>query len=458
MPEAIQVPETRLREVLTLWDLVFYGMVLVQPTAAIPMFGLTEQLSNGYSVCTYLAATLAMVITAISYGRMAAVYPVAGSAYTYVGKSINPYLGFLVGWSMLLQYILVPMLVVVWISVALHSRYIGTIPFWMIALAVTMFLTLLNLLGIQFSARANKLLFFVTCGVLAIFFVLSAHYLFEGGGWSRLFSLTPFYTPSTFDISRIWGATSFAALTFIGFSGVTTLSEDVHNPRRNVLLACVLVCILIGLLSGTEVYFGQCIWPNWHTFPNLETAFLDVCYRVGGGFLFQTMAGILLFAALGTGIACELGATRLLFGMGRDGVLPRRIFAYLHPKTNAPVYSILIVNAIAYGSALGLNYIGNAFEQGGELVNFGAFLAFMGVNLSAFWHFSLLRKGHRRRIIPDVVLPLIGFAFCTFIWWDLSILAKTVGGLWMLGGVVYLAATTRVFRRPPKMINFGGES
>ncbi|MGH9616898.1 MAG: hypothetical protein ACRD28_09175 [Acidobacteriaceae bacterium] len=110
---------------MTLSDLVFYGMVLVQPTAAIPMFGVTEQLSNGYSVCTYLAAMLAMVITAISYGRMAAVYPVAGSAYTYVGKSINPYLGFLVGWSMLLQYVLVPMLVVVWISVALHSRYIG---------------------------------------------------------------------------------------------------------------------------------------------------------------------------------------------------------------------------------------------------------------------------------------------------------------------------------------------
>ncbi len=455
MPETIQPgSELRLRKVLTLWDLIFYGMVLIQPTAPIPLFGVAQKLSNGHTVTTILVAMLAMVITAVSYGRMAAVYPSAGSAYTYVGRTINPHLGFLVGWAMLLDYILQPLLNVVWISIALKTRYIAEIPYPVTALAVVILITALNLIGIKSSARANKLLLFVMCIVIAVFFVVSVHYLFHLGRWSGLFSVQPFYDPHTFSARRVWGATSFAALTYIGFDGITTLSEDVENPRRNVLLATVLVCILTGVLSGAEVYLAQRIWPNWHTFPNLETAFMDVCRRVGGPFLFEAMGAVLMLAALGSALTGGLGAARLLFGMGRDGVLPRRIFAYIHPETNTPVFNILLVGAIAYAGAVGLNYIGNAFEHAGELLNFGAFLAFMGVNLSAFWHFTLLRKGHPRRIVSDTVLPLIGFGFCASIWWNLNGLAKTVGGIWFLIGLAYLALATRGFRRAPKMIDF----
>ncbi len=455
MPETTQqVSEIRLRKVLTLWDLIFYGMVLIQPTAPIPLFGVAQKLSDGHMVTTILVAMLAMVITAVSYGRMAAVYPAAGSAYTYVGRTINPHLGFLIGWAMLLDYILQPLLNVVWISIALHSRYISGIPFWVIALAVTVFVTALNLIGIRSSARANKLLLMAMCVVIAVFFVLGVHYLFHRGHWSALVSIAPFYDPKTFDMRRIWGATSFAALTYIGFDGITTLSEDVENPRRNVLLATVLVCVLTGLLSGAEVYLGQRIWPNWHTFPNLETAFMDVCHRVGGPVLFEAMGVVLILAALGSALTGGLGAARLLFGMGRDGVLPRRFFAHLHPRTNTPTWNILLIGAVAWLGAVALNYIGSAYEHAGELLNFGAFLAFMGVNLSTFWHFSLLRRGHERRLLRDLVLPLIGFAFCASIWWNLNILAKIVGGIWFFIGASYLAATTSGFRKAPKMIDF----
>jgi len=102
--------EIRLMRVLGLWDLIFYGMVLIQPTAPIPLFGVAQKLSNGHAVTTILIAMLAMVITAVSYGRMAAIYPSAGSAYTYVGRAINPHLGFLIGWAMLLDYILQPLI------------------------------------------------------------------------------------------------------------------------------------------------------------------------------------------------------------------------------------------------------------------------------------------------------------------------------------------------------------
>jgi amino acid transporter len=291
--------------------------------------------------------------------------------------------------------------------------------------------------------------------VIAVFFYLAVRYLFHMDRWAGIFSTQPFYDPKTFNTHRIWGATSFAALTYIGFDGITTLSEEVKNPRRNVLLATVLVCVLTGVLSGVEVYLGQRIWPNWHTFPNLETAFMDVCSRVGGSVMFQAMAVILILATLGSGLAGGLGAARLLFGMGRDGVLPRRFFAHLNPESNTPTYNILLIGAVAYCGALTLNYIGNAFEHTAELLNFGAFLAFMGVNLSVFWHFTLLtRKVRKPRILPDAVLPLLGFAFCAFIWWNLNTLAKIAGGIWFLIGATYLCISTRGFRQDPKTINF----
>jgi len=441
-------------KVLTLWDLIFYGMVLIQPTAPIPLFGIAQKLSNGHTVTTILVAMLAMVVTAISYGRMAAVYPSAGSAYTYVGRAINQHLGFMIGWAMLLDYILQPLLNVVWISVALQSRYIPMVPFPVIALAVVILVTALNLIGIKSSALTNKLLLAAMCLVITVFFVLSVQYLFHRERWSGLFSIEPFYAPATFSTRRIWGATSFAALTYIGFDGITTLSEDVKNPRRNVLLATVLVCVLTGVLSGAEVYLGQRIWPDWHTFPNLETAFMDVCSRVGGEFLFQAMGQVLMLAALGSALTGALGAARLLFAMGRDGVLPRKIFAHIRPETNTPTFNILLVGAIAFLGAISLNYIGNAYEHAGELLNFGAFLAFMGVNLSTFWHFCLLRKGGRRRIFADIVLPLIGFVFCASIWWNLNDLAKVVGGIWFLVGLGSLAIVSRGFRRAPKPMDF----
>ncbi len=455
MPPSRQpASQIRLRKVLGLWDLIFYGIVLIQPTAPIPLFGIAEKLSDGHAVTTILIAMLAMVITAVSYGRMAALYPSAGSAYTYVSRTINSHLGFLIGWAMLLDYVLQPLLNVVWISAALRSRYLSAVPFPVIALIVVVLITTLNLIGIKSSARTNKLLLSAMCAVIAVFFVLAVRYLFQRGHWSGLFAVEPFYSPRTFDLRRVWGATSFAALTYIGFDGITTLSEDVENPKRNVLLATVLVCVLTGVLSGAEVYLGQRVWPDWHTFTNLETAFMDVCYRVGGTYLFQAMGFILVLAALGSALTGGLGAARLLFGMGRDGVLPRRVFGNIRVETNTPAYNIVLVGVIAYCGAIALNSIGNAFERAGELLNFGAFMAFMGVNLSVVWHFALLGNGEKRRVCADIVLPLIGFTFCASIWWNLNELAKVVGGIWFAIGLTYLAIATKGFRQMPKVMDF----
>ena len=430
-------------------------MVLIQPTAPIPLFGVAQKLSNGHTVTTILIAMLAMMATAFSYGRMAAVYPSAGSAYTYVGRTINPHLGFLIGWAMILDYILQPLITTIWIAVAIHSRYIPHMPYAVAALFVAAILTMLNLRGIRSSARANKILLVCMCVVVTAFLLLAVHYLYHAGGWGGLFSEKPFYDPKTFHAHQVWMATSFAALTYIGFDGITTLSEEVENPKRNVLLATVLVCFLTGVLSAIEVYLGQRVWPNWHTFTNLETAFMDVCRRVGGIPLYEAMGAILILALFGSGLTGGLGAARLLFGMGRDGVLPKKFFGHLSDKTSTPTYNILLIGIIAFAGAVGLNYIGNAFEHAGELLNFGAFLAFMGVNFSSFWHFCIVQRHQRRvNILKDAVLPLIGLVFCALIWWNLNIVAKTVGAIWFTVGLVYIGVSTKGFRQRPKMIDF----
>lgn len=444
----------RLRRVLTLWDLIFYGLILIQPTAPIPLFGVAQKLSNGHTVTTILVAMFAMMITAFSYGRMASVYPSAGSAYTYVGRTLSPHLGFLIGWAMLLDYILQPLLCTIWVAAAIHSRYAPQLPYPVAAILVASFITVFNLRGVKSSARANKIMLVAMTVIIVAFLWLAVRYLLHRGGWGALFSTQPFYDPKTFNGHQIWMATSFAALTYIGFDGITTLSEDVKNPKRNVLLATVLVCLFTGILSGVEVYLGQRIWPNWHSFTNIETAFMDVCQRVGGMPLFQAMGAILVLAAIGSGLTGGLGAARLLFGMGRDGVLPRRFFGHLSQETSTPTYNILLIGIIAVIGAIGLNYVGNAYEHAGELLNFGAFLAFMGVNFSTFWHFGVLRGQGKRRVLGDLLLPLGGFAFCAMIWWNLNSLAKIVGGIWFVIGLTYIAITTKGFRLAPKFIDF----
>jgi len=459
VPASSPTAQPHLKRVLTLWDLIFYGIVLIQPIAPVPLYGVAQKLSDGHFLMTIFIAMGAMMITAFSYGRMAALYPAAGSAYTYVGRGLNPHLGFLAGWAMILDYILQPIINTVWISTALHERYrdyhIPQIPFVAWAALILGIITVLNLRGVKTSAVANKILLFFMFIVVGFFIYLAIRYLWGTDGWAGVLSTQPLYDPKTFHFPVIMTATSFAALTYIGFDGVTTLSEEVENPKRNVLLATVLTCLFAGVFSALEVYLGARVWPDWHTFPNLETAFMDICSRVGGVLLFHGMGAILILAAFGSALTGGMGAARLLFGMGRDNVLPRKLFGHVSGKTGTPSYSIILIGVVSFGGALALNYYGNAYQHAGETLNFGAFLAFMGVNFATFWQFTVLGQAERKkRAFVDTILPLGGFAFCGYIWWNLNPIAKEVGAVWFVLGVTLLVVKTRGFRAKPVMIDF----
>ena len=431
-PRPDDASEPRLRRVLSVWDLILYGIVLVMPIAPVPLFGIAQQLSHGFAVTTILLGMVAMGLTAMSYGKMAALYPSAGSAYTYVRLSLHPRLGFLTGWAMFLDYLLVPLICTIYASVTL-AKLVPAVPYWGWVLLFSAAITLVNLRGIQFTARTNLILMVVMTVVIVAFMVLAIRMLTASAGWRGVVSLAPIYQPATFRLQTILTATSVAALTYGGFDGVTTLAEEVQNPRRNVMLAAVVVCLFTGLFGGFQVYLAQLVWPDYHTFGNLETAFLDVSQKVGGAWLSQAMALILIVANVGCGLAAQAGVSRLLFGMSRAGSLPRRFFMHLDARTGSPAYNVILIGVLACAGSLVLNY-----ERSAELINFGAFLAFMGVNAAVIRHSfrgGLREPGHRW--FSGVVLPACGFLFCLTIWLNLSRPAKITGIIWFAAGFVY---------------------
>jgi putrescine importer len=431
----------RLKRVLTAWDLAIYGLVCVTPSAPATVFGLAQVKSHGHAVDTILVAMVAMVLTAISYGRMAALYPSAGSAYTYVGRGLHPVLGFVSGWAMLLDYVVNPVFCVMFGTLAL-MRFLPALPYPAGAALFAGGITYLNLRGIRSTARANQVLLGFMFIVLLSYVFLAIRSLIASQGVGGLFSIKPFYNASTFSVRDIASATSFSALTYLGFDAVTTLAEDVKNPRRNVMLAAVGVCVFTGLFGGLLVYLGQLVWPDYATYGNVETAFIEVAGRVGGLALFRSMAILLVVAMIGAGLTTQVGAARLLFGMGRDDLIPRRLFAHLHPVRNTPNYNIWLIGLLAYAGSLVMSY-----EVTAEILNFGAFLGFMGVNLAVIWQFWVRGvSGHRREFFADVVLPAGGFIFCTAIFWGLAAPAKIAGGIWFIVGICVLAAHTRGFR------------
>ncbi len=435
--EATAGSPVRLRRALSLWDLVFYGIVLIQPTAPMPLFGVVSVEARGHVVTTVLIAMVGMLFTAISYGRMARAYPAAGSAYTYVGRELHPGLGYLTGWSMAMDYMLNPILCTIWCSKAALNIFPDTpYAFWAVFFA-TLF-TGLNLRGIKAAARTNEVVAAGLGVVIVLFFIAAIRYLSASA--LTVADLTrPFYDPRTFDMDLVFTGTSIAVLTYIGFDGISTLSEEVKDPRRNILRATVLTCLITGVLASLEVYAAQLVWPQYDQFPDVDTAFVYVAGRAGGVWLLQLVNFALLVATVGSGTGSQLAAARLLYGMGRDDAIPKRFFGAVEPRRRIPRNNVLFLGALALAGAFVLSY-----QLAAEMLNFGAFVAFMGVNLAAFWRYWVRGK---KKTLTHFLPPLLGFTICCYIWLSLRWTARLAGFCWLGFGILWGALRTRGFQR-----------
>ena len=336
--------------------------------------------------------------------------------------------GYLTGWVILLDYLLNPIICTIWCSKA-AANFLPMIPLPLWSLSFALFFTMLNLRGIEASARTNSWLAGLMSVVVAGMLFCMCRYILHTGPHDAAYFSRPFYDPSTFTWGSLWTGTSVAALTYIGFDSISTLSEETVNPARNILLATVLTCLVTGILASAEVYVAQLVWPHSIPFPDLDTAYVFVAGRAGGKVLFSVVNATLLIATMGSGIGTQLGAARLLYGMGRDNALPRRFFGAINAKRGIPANNVIFIGALALGGSLVMSY-----QLGAELLNFGAFLAFMGVNAATIIHYFVRGRDHRWSFL---VLPLGGFAVCFYTWMNLRWTAKLAGCIWLVLGILY---------------------
>jgi len=448
---AVPAGTPHLKRTLTLWDLILYGVIVIQPVAPMSAFGVLYVAGRGHVVTTILIAMVAMLFTAISYGRMARAYPSAGSAFTYVGQEINPALGYVTGWSMVMDYMLNPMICIIWLSEQSHD-YVQAIPYWAWAIFFGIVFTALNVQGIKINARVNAVLAAAMGAVIVIFLVAALHFILGSPHDGLAFFTLPFYDPSTFNASAVLGGTSIAVLTYIGFDGISTLSEEAKDPRRNILYATVLTCLVIGILSAVEVYVAQLAWPLHQVFPNTDTAFTYVAQHVWPP-LFIVLGLTLIVANFGSGMGAQIGAARLLFGMGRSDALPKSFFGVVSAKHRIPRNNVVFVGAVALAGAFVLPAISGAamtgYGLGASLLNFGALIAFMGVNAAAFVRYFLREETKR---FWNFAPPVLGFIICGVLWWNLTTQARILGAVWMVVGIAFGAWKTRGFKGD--LVNF----
>ena len=448
MTENTESQASGLKRTLGLSGVVIIGIAWVTPMIALATIGIIAQLSNGATPTAYIVTLIAMLLTAYSYGRMASVhYSTAGSAYTYVGRDIDSRLGFLTGWLILLDYYFIPL--VVWLIGAsyLSAQFPG-IPTGVWIIAFILITTALNILGIKVNALTNYLLVAFQLLVIGIFIALSIGYFVGENTGASLWS--PFWNQDT-TVSAIAAGAAVAAYSFIGFDGLTLLTEETHNPRRTIPRAIIIVVLFFGALFGTVSYVAQLIHPG-STFDNVDSAALELARTIGGNLFSAILLASLIIGQFASGLAIQGGASRLMFAMGRDGALPRGL-SYILPRVYTPVIAITLIGLV------GLVGLFVDITTSASFINFGAFSAFTLVNLSVIAHF-LRRRSERGvgAIFGWVIVPLAGAAVDFYLLLNLDGRAKLVGLAWLVIGVIWLAWLTRGFRKDPPRISIGEET
>ncbi len=432
----------RLRSSLKLWQVVMMGLAYLTPMTVFDTFGIVSGISNGHVPASYLLALAGVMFTAISYGKLVRQFPEAGSAYTYTQKSIGPHLGFMVGWSSLLDYLFLPMINVLLAKIYLSALF-PEVPPWVWVVGFVTILTLANLKSVNLVANFNTLFVLVQIAIMVVFVILVVHGLHKGEGVGTVWSLQPFISENAHLIPIITGAT-IVCFSFLGFDAVTTLSEETPNAARVIPKAIFLTALYGGLIFIVASFFMQLFFPTIARFKNPDAALPEIALYVGGK-LFQSVFLCTTFVnTLASGLASHASVSRLLYVMGRDNVFPERVFGYVHPKWRTPAWNVLLVGAIA------LMAIKFDLVTATALINFGALVAFTFVNLSVISQFWIREK--RNKTLKDhfnyLVLPMCGALTVGALWINLEESSMILGLIWGGIGLVYLACVTKSFRNP----------
>ncbi|GGR22330.1 MULTISPECIES: APC family permease [Agromyces] len=432
-----------LKRNLGLWAIVGLGLGYMTPTVVFDTFGMVARDTDNVVPAAYLVALIVMMFTAISYGKMAGAIPSAGSAYTYARESIHPNVGFMVGWTSLIDYVLLPMVNCLIIRSYLEALF-PEIPGWIWVVIYCALVTSVIYLTMRGTSNINMLLLVFSIVVMAVFVVMVFAQLMRGEGQGTVASMQPFLHDGVTLGAVLMGAT-IVCFSFIGFDAVTMYAEEAKTPK--IMPKAILLTVVIGgAIFLVAAYFTQLRFPSSDAFPveAIEDSTLPEIGLQVGGPVFQAILTAAGFAAtLASGLASHASVSRMLLVMGRNNVLPKRFFGYINPKTHTPTFNIVLVGVISLLAAA------FTLELIAAFINFGALIAFTFVNVSVIAWFAI-RKGRRRTpkdIFTFIVLPGIGMVLTGVLWANLHVDALIGGMAWAVIGFVYLLVLTRGFRR-----------
>jgi putrescine importer len=428
--------QSPLEKTLHLRSLVLFGLAYTAPIIILGIFGVIAAASEGGSAGSYLLATVAMLFTALSYGLMAKHFPVAGSAYTYVRKALDSRLGFIVGWTILLDYLFLPL--VIWLIGASYlTDKFPAVPAWVWIVTFIVITSALNVIGLKVADKANLILMTFQILVLAIFVILAITHLV--GDSQSLVSARPFTGDSGF--GALAAGAAIAAYSFLGFDAVSTLTEETHDAHRTIPRAIVLVALIAGVIFIVVAYFVTLVSPGG-TFDNPDSLASDIANTIGGSLFGAFFLAALIIAQFTSGLAAQAAVARLLFAMGRDGVLPKRIFGLVSEKFHTPWFNIGLAGII------GLGAIFLDVSTSTSFINFGAFTAFTLVNVSVIAYF-IRHRADGLNLGRYVIIPVIGAVVDVYLLTQLDKAALILGGSWLSIGIIYLLVLTRGFTRQP---------
>lgn len=437
--------KVKLSRSLSTKDLVVYGIIFMIPVAPIAFYGSFLAPAHGMVALAYLIGMIAMLFTGFSYASMAKEFPYAGSVYTYVQKGTNPLLGFLSGWGITLDYILIPVITYL-ISASFGQSLLPGTPFWVWIIGIAVINTVINLLGIKVVSKFSWLLFGLQAIVLIAFLIGTIIALSKG---TISFNVSSLYNANHFDLKGVVQATGIVIVSYLGFDAISTLSEEANNPRKSVGKAIVLSIILIGSLFVIVTIFAGFVAPNYSKL-NPDTAFLGILEKVGGNWLVH-LAELTLVLSFGLagGQEGQTAISRILYAMGRDGILPRPL-AYLHPRYNTPWISIILVGIISAVLSLSIS-----LTTVSNLISFGALFGFLSLNIAVIWHFYI-KNPHKQwiTVVKYLVSPLIGFSVSLWIFLSLASEAKVTGLIWLVIGFVIVVYKTNIFKNPVPQFDF----
>ena len=438
----------QLRRRLGLPDLINYGLVFMVIIAPMGIFGSVYQASGGMIVLAYAVGAFAMVFTAISYWQMVRAFPLAGSVYTYAGRGIAPWAGFLAGWAALFDYLLVPSLLSL-VAAAAMNAIVPVIPVWAWIVLFLVFNTVINLYGIRMTALNNRIFLIGALIVLVIFLGAGITALLNGAGNGSAV-LDPVFNADTFTSSLLLGAASVAVLSFLGFDAISMLAEENRGGASQIGKAMLAVLALTGTAFIAQTWVAALLVPNPGQLVTDGdpggTAFYDAA-RVAAGPWLATLTAVATGLAWGVAnnMVAQVATSRFLVAMGRDRQLPGWL-AKVSIRRAVPVNATLTVAVVSLTLSLYMNTRADGITLLASLINFGAICAFITLHASVMWHY--LRRKHLRNVWLHAVVPLIGAGILVMVAVHANVLAQWVGGAWIALGVGVLGVLYLSGRRP----------